>query len=277
MLNPSPDKNNRTISMTGVIDCSILADTDDAVTLLIESAPDYDEYDKPIAGTQVIYQRIVKVESGYEAPVQIKLKATYEQWRDLHHSFDVDETSITFESISSLILPIGKRAEYAANMKHLQDYATTDPAGFAWSIYGDFICVANVLNPLIISKERGGSPYTDIDMKELKRVSRWLYVFLLHWLKQPEASWPEEFQVFLKRHGIKVQDTGLDECDVVERHATALTSACIQKVYRILKTEEENFYKNYVTRRTPLIRIKSILSAVRYSPARYPLKNFLKM
>jgi hypothetical protein len=210
--------------------------------------------------------------------VNLKLKGTYEQWCDLYHSFAADETSITLERLiseSMLTLP-GRKAERELIMKHLQDYAVTDPEGFAWSVYSEFVIKANVLNPLIISKARGGSPYLNVDIKGLKRVSRWLHVFLQYWLKHPEKSWPKEFQAFLKRHKIRVQEDDLDDCDVIEPHATGLTLACIQKVYCTLKTEDEDFYKNYLTR-TPLTHIKSALSAVQYSPAKYPLKDFLKM
>lgn len=172
--------------------------------------------------------------------------------------------------------PDSKAAERERNMKHLQEFANADPAGFAWSIYSDFICTANVLNPLLIHKARGGSPYLDTDIKTLKRVSRWLYVFLQYWLKQAAKSWPEELQAFLNRHEIRVQDDDLDDCDVVKPHGTALTLACIQKVYCTPKTEDEDFYKNYIARAS-LTRIKSALGRTEYTPMKYPLKDFLKM
>lgn len=276
MNNPSRNHNNRTISMRGTIDCGIFADSGEVHTWLDESVV-IDSQGNVVEGAGQIYQRSVKIKSGYDATVNLKLTATYEQWRDLYHSFAADESLLTLARLEaeSMLTLSGRKAERERNMKHLQDYAANDPEGFSWSIYSDFVSAIIESNPLLTHKARG---FTDPELTaEVKHNARWLYVLFSYWLKtENQDCWPLSILEFLGRHNIKIRKRTKDG---VKWNPKAVTFSCINKIYPRTAGNEEIFYNNFIACKAfdGLNRIKKSLQKTGYYPATHFLNGFLNM
>jgi hypothetical protein len=192
----------------------------------------------------------------------LRLSGTREKWENLHSSFG-SSVAYSIEQIEEVI-PSPIDAEKVRAMY------TLDPEGVSFQVYYYFVQPAMCE---IITKPRGGSPYLRDDLGEVRRVAKWVYAFLLNWLKKSKDERPAELNKYCSNSHIGRLSPSNREAPKIARE---LTMEIIDKYFKIGLTKQDHnmFYNHYICHGPGnLTSIKAYLSGISNLPSRPPLSE----
>lgn len=218
----------------------------------------YDQfYPKPSKVTRNKNLKTISVKNSFDCnQIPIKIIASYQIWKRLEQKFLENDGLIDLGIIRPFIKAPRK------NIQALERYCNESPEEFSWHFYYYYIEYSKVVNPLVVTKERGGSPYglSWREMLKIRMTTRHLYVCLNYWLRKPQKEHPPEITKLLKAYTLE-NTTPL----------TATMEIMIQHYPHLNKIESTTFYDEYIAYKE-LDTLKEAYRKINYLPLRILLR-----
>lgn len=204
--------------------------------------------------------------------IQVRFVASYDEWNCLESEFlqmAADNNYIKAEEVTHFI----KNGLNNISGKNLSDqvrsYCKKDPEEFIWEFYWNFIVKAQSVNPLktVSPRDLGYFGVDKGEVEKIKWVSKWVYAYLLYWVKQPKETFPLEMSNTLDK---------IDRNWKPKYGALNLTIGVIRHQFKIdhIITDKEHFRNNWIYESKNKKRYKEIqdlLKSIDYKATHNPL------